>query len=103
MRSGRSQRRGCASTASPQRASVTVASRGPQTTSSRWRNEGSVPKDIGFDLSVATIWRPKMTQNIVFRASAAALVPGDGFKDLFANNDRDNVYYSVLLNAILTF
>ncbi|MFC7499523.1 hypothetical protein ACFQRC_09835 [Enterovirga sp. GCM10030262] len=67
------------------------------------RNEGSIPRDIGFDLSVAAIWRPKMTQNIVFRASAAALVPGDGFKDLFANNDRDNVYYSVLLNAILTF
>ncbi len=67
------------------------------------RNEGSIPKDIGFDLSVATIWRPKMTQNVVFRASAAALVPGDGFKDLFANNDRDDVYYSVLFNAVLTF
>ena len=67
------------------------------------RNEGSVPKDIGFDLSVATIWRPKMTQNIVLRASAAALVPGDGFKDLFANRDRDDVYYSVLFNAVLSF
>ncbi|WP_243444878.1 hypothetical protein [Sphingosinicella humi] len=67
------------------------------------RNEGSIAKDIGFDLSVATIWRPKMTQNIVLRASAAALVPGDGFKDLFANSDRDDVYYSVLFNAVLTF
>ena len=67
------------------------------------RVEGSIPKDIGWDLSVATIYRPKFTQNIVFRASAAALEPGDGFKDLFDNNDRDNLYYSVLLNAILTF
>ena len=67
------------------------------------RVEGSIPKDIGFDLSVATIWRPQFTQNIVFRASAAVLEPGRGFKDLFANNDRDKRYYSVLLNAILTF
>jgi len=67
------------------------------------RNEGSIPKEIGFDLSAAAIWRPKMTQNIVFRCSAAFLLPGAGFKDLFANEDRDKVYYSVLLNAILSF
>ncbi|MGS1018022.1 hypothetical protein [Allosphingosinicella humi] len=67
------------------------------------RNEGSIPRQIGFDLSTAVIWRPKMTQNIVFRGSVAALVPGKGFKDLFANSDRDKLYYSVLLNAIVTF
>lgn len=67
------------------------------------RNEGSIPKSIGFDLSAAAIYRPKFTQNLVFRASAAALVPGSGFKDLFANSDRRRRYYSVLLNAILTY
>ena len=67
------------------------------------RNEGSIPRQIGFDLSTAAIWRPKMTQNIVFRSSVAALVPGKGFKDLFANSDRDKLYYSVLLNAIVAF
>lgn len=67
------------------------------------RNEGSIPREIGFDLSTAAIWRPKMTQNIVFRGSVAALVPGKGFKDLFANSDRDKLYYSVLLNAIVAF
>lgn len=67
------------------------------------RVEGSIPKDIGWDFSVATIWRPKFTQNIVFRASAAFLQPGDGFKDLFDNRDNDKLYYSVLLNAILTY
>jgi hypothetical protein len=67
------------------------------------RVEGSIPKAIGYDLSAAVIWRPKMTQNIVFRASAAALLPSKGFKDLFANDDGDDAYVSILLNAILTF
>ena len=42
------------------------------------RNEGSIPKEIGFDLSAAAIWRPKANQNIVFRLSGAALVAGKG-------------------------
>jgi hypothetical protein len=67
------------------------------------RQEGSIPRSLGWDASVSTIWRPMMTQNIVFRASAAAFDPGSGFKDLFANTERNKRYYSILLNAILTF
>ncbi len=67
------------------------------------RSEGSIPNDIGFDLSAAAIWRPKATQNIVFRLSAAALHPGKGFKDLFTNRPRDKQYYSLLANVILTY
>lgn len=67
------------------------------------RAEGSIPKDIGFDLSASAIWRPKATQNIVVRLSAAALQPGKGFKDLFTNRARDKRYYSVLANVILTY
>jgi hypothetical protein len=67
------------------------------------RNEGSIPKDIGWDISAAAIYRPKFTQNLVFRASAAVLQSGDGFRDLFANSDGDKRYVSILLNAILTF
>jgi hypothetical protein len=67
------------------------------------RNEGSIPRDIGWDLSAAAIWRPKFTQNLVLRASAAVLQPGAGFRDLFANSDRDKRYVSVLLNAIVTY
>ena len=67
------------------------------------RQEGSIPKSLGWDASVSTIWRPLMTQNIVFRASVAAFDPGKGFTDLFANRDRDKRYYSILLNAVLTF
>ncbi|WP_432201063.1 hypothetical protein ACRAQ7_02180 [Erythrobacter sp. W53] len=67
------------------------------------RNEGSIPKEIGFDLSAAAIWRPKANQNIVFRLSGAALLPGGGFKDLFTDLEREDAYLSVLANVILTY
>lgn len=67
------------------------------------RVEGSIPKDIGFDLSVAAIWRPKATQNIVGRLSGAVLLPGKGFKDLFENKQREKAYASILANVILSF
>lgn len=67
------------------------------------RQEGSIPTDLGWDYSASAIWRPWMTQNVIFRASAAVFEPGDGFGDLFTNRDRDDRYYSILLNAVLTF
>ncbi len=67
------------------------------------RNEGSIPTALGWDYSVSAIWRPKMTQNVVLRASAAVFDPGQGFGDLFTNSGGDSRYYSILLNAILNF
>ncbi|WP_422059539.1 hypothetical protein [Sphingopyxis sp.] len=67
------------------------------------RVEGSIPKDIGFDLSVAGIWRPKATQNIVGRLSTAVLLPGKGFKDLFDNKQGNKAYVSILANVIVSF
>lgn len=67
------------------------------------RNEGSIPKEIGWDLSAAAIWRPKANQNIVFRLSGAALLSGAGFDDLFDNLGNDGTYYSVLANVILAY
>jgi hypothetical protein len=67
------------------------------------RNQGSISRNIGQDLSVSGIYRPNTNQNIVFRLSAAALVPGQGFDDLFANSPRYDAYYSILANATFTF
>ncbi|WOE74722.1 hypothetical protein [Alterisphingorhabdus coralli] len=67
------------------------------------RNEGSIPNAIGWDLSMAAIWRPKATQNIVFRLSGAVFDPSDGFADLFTQAGNDDRYYSVLFNAIFAF
>lgn len=63
------------------------------------RQQAGIDRDIGTDLSVATIWRPFFSQNIVFRASGAALLPGKGYKALFG----DEIAYSVLLNLTLTY
>ncbi|MDX2234088.1 MAG: hypothetical protein NW200_06285 [Hyphomonadaceae bacterium] len=67
------------------------------------RMQGAIRKDIGWDVSAAATYRPGFIQNFVFRLSAAALAPGDGFKDLFDNRDRKDRYYSVLFNATLSY
>lgn len=67
------------------------------------RQEGSIPKSFGTDLSIAAIYRPKAIQNVVFRLSGAVLDPSKGFSDLFTNSSGDDRYYSVLFNAILSF
>lgn len=64
-----------------------------------YRNQGGIDQEIGTDLSVAAIWRPFATQNVVFRASAAALIPGKAYEQLYG----DQTGYSVLLNLILTY
>ncbi|MEI9850634.1 MAG: hypothetical protein WDN24_06965 [Sphingomonas sp.] len=67
------------------------------------RNEGSIPRSIGWDLSAAAIWRPKATQNIVLRLSAAVLEPDKGFRDLFDNMGGDKRYVSILANVIVSY
>jgi hypothetical protein len=67
------------------------------------RNEGTIPKEIGFDLSAAAIWRPKANQNLVFRLSAATLLAGDGFQDLFTARGGGREFVSVLANVVLTY
>jgi hypothetical protein len=67
------------------------------------RVEGTIPNEIGFDASAAAIYRPNFNQNLVLRASAAVLVPTAGFNDLFTSRGREEFYYSVLFNAILTY
>lgn len=68
------------------------------------RNQPLSSKNVGWDASVATIYRPTFIQNIVFRASAATLFGGGGFKDLFAVDNNDGKrFYTVLFNMILTY
>jgi hypothetical protein len=67
------------------------------------RNQPGIRREIGFDLSAAAIWRPKATQNIVMRLSAAALIPGAGFRDLFAQVGREGQFFSILANVVLTY
>lgn len=63
------------------------------------RQLGDIDKDIGWDVSVSGIYRPFFTQNVVFRLSGAVLYPGDGFEQLYGDEES----YSILGNLILTY
>ncbi|MGD8379578.1 MAG: hypothetical protein PVI56_08200 [Gammaproteobacteria bacterium] len=63
------------------------------------RNQGSIHRDIGWDLSVSAIWRPFFTQNVIVRGSVAGLQPGQGYRDLFGGERG----YSALLQLTLTY
>jgi hypothetical protein len=63
------------------------------------RNQGNVDEEIGLDVSAAIIWRPFMSQNVVLRLSYAQLLTGQGYHDLYEDEDP----YSLLFNLILTY
>jgi hypothetical protein len=63
------------------------------------RNQANIDKDIGLDISLAYIWRPMMTQNVIVRFSAATLQPGDGYKQMFG----DESPYSILANIVFAY
>lgn len=67
------------------------------------RQEGTVPSSIGLDASAALIWRPNANQNLVFRLSGAVFDPSKGFRDLFTQSGKSDLFYSVLFNAILAY
>ena len=67
------------------------------------RQQGSISTDLGWDYSLATIWRPWMTQNIVFRTSGAIFSPNTGFNSLFTTAEHDSILYSILFNMVLSF
>jgi hypothetical protein len=65
------------------------------------RQQPSVAQDIGYDLSVALIYRPLFTENVIFNLSGAILVPAQGLNDLYSS--QYNVFYSALANVVLTY
>ena len=66
------------------------------------RNQTPPSKDLGIDISIGAQYRPFMTQNIVFNASAAAFLPGKGLKQLY-EEDKRGPQYSILMNLLLTY
>lgn len=63
------------------------------------RNQGSIDRTLGQDISLSATYRPLNSQNIVLRGSYSRLLPGDGFKSLFEDESPD--YF--LLNVVLTY
>ncbi len=65
------------------------------------RNQGEIDTGIGWDLSASAIYRPLMSQNIVFRLSYAGLIADDGFKALYQTDDEH--FYTILANLTLAY
>lgn len=61
--------------------------------------DNKIGRDIGVDLSASLVYRPLLNQNIIMQFGAAALVPGQAFKELYSNQ----VLYSVFTSITLTF
>ena len=59
----------------------------------------NIASNFGQDLSIAAIYRPFASQNLIFRLSAATLLPGQGYKDIYDGRTP----YSILTNIILTY
>ncbi len=66
------------------------------------RNQGNIDRSLGTDVSAAVQYRPFFTQNIVLNASAAALLPGKGLKQLY-DAGSGKTQYSILFNVLLTY
>ena len=67
----------------------------------RLRQQAPIDDELGQDVSLSLIYRPFMSQNIVLRLSAAGLIPGKGFDDLYGKEAK--MPYSVLFNLTLTY
>jgi hypothetical protein len=66
------------------------------------RSQSPPPRSIGWDLSAGVQWRPFMSQNMVLNASAAALLPAEGLKQLY-DTSQSGALYSILVNLLLSF
>lgn len=63
------------------------------------RNQGNIDENIGQDVSLSITYRPLTSQNIVMRLAASALVPGNGYKDLFGAA----MPFSIFANLVLAY
>ncbi len=66
------------------------------------RNQPLESKAIGWDISIAAVYRPTFIQNVVLRASGAALLGGKAFDSLFDTGGK-KMFYTALFNLILTY
>ncbi|RUL88359.1 hypothetical protein [Tautonia sociabilis] len=66
--------------------------------------DGHIHDFIGADLSIGFEYRPLVSENIVFLAGAATLIPGQGFRDLYNNTyDRVDPFVQAFGTLVLTY
>ena len=63
------------------------------------RQDGSIDRDIGMDLSSGFLYRPWLNNNVQIRLGGAALFPGEGLENLYG----DQTLYQIFTNLILQY
>ncbi len=61
--------------------------------------EQDIANNIGLDLSLAATYRPLATQNLILSLSAATLLPGQGYRDIYDGR----MAYSIFANIIVSY
>jgi hypothetical protein len=61
--------------------------------------QGSLGGSIGWDLSAGVVWRPLLTDNVIVKTGVSALVPGNGFRDIYTAD----TLYAFFAEVILTW
>ena len=62
-------------------------------------HQNKISRDIGIDYSVGVQYRPLLNNNIIINFGAAALVPANGFKDIYTSQ----TLYSVFTGFTVTY
>lgn len=63
------------------------------------RQDGSIDRSVGLDLNSGVQYRPFLNNNVQLKLGAAALFPGQGFKNLYG----DRTLYQVFTRAIFVY
>jgi hypothetical protein len=62
--------------------------------------QGEIHRDLGIDVSLGFVIRPRLTNNVIVTVGAAGFFPGRGFKELYESNDA---LYSTFVELSLTY
>lgn|GEM_PF-273314 len=66
--------------------------------------QGDVDKEVGLDISTGFEWRPFHNDNAIVLFGVSALLPDEGFKDLYNELDGDvETFFAAFADVILTF
>ena len=61
------------------------------------RMDGSVSRNIGWDLSAGVLYRPFLNQNVLVRVGSAVLLPEAGQENLFGNQTNYHAFTNLIL------
>jgi hypothetical protein len=60
--------------------------------------DNKIGRDIGLDYSIGVQYRPFLNNNAIINFGAAALSPGNGFKDIYSNQTLYSVFMGITLS-----